>query len=429
MPQQQTESRMTERLGEQFDFAPEPARARDDLPDRPRTEPRGIDYFSGYADRLFGDPQGLSPEEQSRMHELSVREARLQPTERFVAGSPAPASAGTFGIDTRQALTGISNLILSLEDRRRFDELHGSPERQARLRSRAGERRERGEQRRTAATGVSDVDVADVPEHLQRTQDIAREQIGEPSLVDQVRGRLGERDIRRAGELEERAERFGGISEELTGLRGRAETAAKAQEARREFMTEQAGAELDLERTLRGDLPVMEFKNRLDQNLENVRQENRASLEELRQEGREELKRIESEMDNPQDNRDYAQVISNWVALPQREVQSLDRSIESLEETKSQFGDSLPQDDLDQIDEDIEEMKLRRRKAQRMWIRLLQATNEGKIAQDDELMNDIMDFYDREGENGGTGTEEGGETSTFRYDEIMGRDDIGAGNR
>lgn len=363
---------MVQQLDDQFNFSEQPRSQRQaQLPSPPETEPRGIEYFGGYADELFAGPEPLSQEEQSRLHRLSVREAELQPTQRFVAGSPAPRTAGTFGIDTRQALTGISDLILSLEDRRRFDQLHGSPERQARLESKAERLEDRGERR------------------LERPED--------PSLLQRVTGPvrrgLGRRDLRRAESAREEVPRYEGISEELAGLRGRQEASAEVSDARRQFLETQAEAELDFERAQRGEIPLMQYEQRLNRNLEDLRHQNRLELEETRQEGREILREIEQESADPQSNREYAATISAWSRLPEREAEAINKSIEQLEELVASYGDSLPADEIKQHNKNIEELRGRRRKAQRLQARILMSASEGKVASDEELMNDIDEFF------------------------------------
>ena len=372
MPQHVPIRDMVQQLDNQFDFAEQPtSRRQAQMPASPGTGTRGIEYFGGFADELFAGPEPLSPEEQQRMHRLSVQEAGLQPTERRVHGSPAPRTAGTFGIDTRQAMTGISDLILSLEDRRRFDQLHGSPERQARLESRAERLTERGERR------------------LEQPED--------PSLMDRVTGpvrrRLGERDLRRAERAEEKIPRYEGISQELGELRGRQQAVAETGEARQEFLQKQAEAELDFERAQRGEIPVIQYKDSLNRNLEDLRHQNRLELEETRQEGREALKQIEQESADPQADREYAATISAWARLPEREAEAIGRSVEHLEDLVASFGDTLPEEEINQHNEDIESLRQRRRQAQRLQARILMAASEGKVAGDEQLMRDIDEFF------------------------------------
>jgi len=273
-------------------------------PERTRMEPRGIEYFEDHADQLFRGPEPLSAEERERMHELSVREARLQPTERFVAGSPAPGAAGTFGIDTRQALTGLSDLILSIEDRRRDDELHGSPERRARQTDRA-------ERLRGRAGEIEDEDMA---------------------------GRL----MRGAERAEGRAERWQGISPELEGLRARQVGVAETAERRSEFLGEQIREELDVDRELRVTRSEEEIKRETERDKQAAMTDRERELIDQRHDNRLELERAKAQLkadsDDPESVRAYVTAVKSYAdavhplhEIHKTRLRDVKRSIDSLE--------------------------------------------------------------------------------------------------
>lgn len=95
-----------------------------------------------FRDMRGGRPQGLSRGEQAELRAKEAEEARLQPARQFAPGTlGTPASGNPFSLDTRGAVTGLSNFAISLVNRDRQRRLVGDPDRLGE----AAEKRQRAE--------------------------------------------------------------------------------------------------------------------------------------------------------------------------------------------------------------------------------------------------------------------------------------------
>lgn len=157
-------------------------------------------------DRQFGEPEQFSEEDRRALSVLQAREQRLQPTE-----TPAPIQGllpgNPYAVNFRGLSQGLQNLVGSLVNKEKADQLYGDPEKRQTLMARSQNKLQKAKELRQTANSLMGTQ-GDLP-GFPGTQEAAEQMLSDAEALEEAAARDAEAAeksrgvLSRAKELEE----------------------------------------------------------------------------------------------------------------------------------------------------------------------------------------------------------------------------------